>query len=183
MIISYAWTTEALLAERKKVTRRDWSREYAARFRAGTAHLAYNRNPRIGGKKVGDVRIITPPYPERACDMPDEDYELEGFAYMEERGILINRLTPREYFEGWRQRRDVLFVVRFDLVFKCDRCGAWTTSVPFGPYYDKRLCPLCWIDWQYYADRHDSACGASSTSWEEVYSVFCLTERKGLVNE
>ena len=174
MIISYAWTTDALLAGRKKVTRREWSKEYAARFRAGTVHLAYNRNPRIGGKKVGDVRIDRVPYPERACDIPDEDYELEGFAYMEEKGIRIRDWTPREFFEAWRQRRDVLFVVRFDLVFKCDRCGTWTTDRTFGPDNKDRLCPLCWVDWSYTGDReHDD-----KEDWRRHYEAFCATERK-----
>ena len=182
MIISYAWTTEALLAERKKVTRRDWSREYAARFHAGTVHDAYDRLPRVHGKKIGDVRIERVPYPERACDIPDEDYELEGFAYMEEKGILIRGWTPREFFTRLRFTRDVLFVVRFDLVFKCDRCGTWTTSAPFGPKYNKRLCPLCWSDWSYYYGDRSFDC---PSDWESRYDAFCATERKGafFVNE
>lgn len=115
MIISFAWTTDALLAGRKTVTRRDWSREYAARFKAGSIHQAYNRGPRIGGHKVADILIIQQPYPERTCDIPDDDYEAEGFAYMEEQGILIRGMTPREFFEVRQMSREVLFVVRFKL--------------------------------------------------------------------
>ena len=176
MIISYAWTTEALLAKRKKVTRRDWSREYAARFHAGAVHLAYDRNPRIGGKKVGDVQIERVPYPERLCDIPDEDFELEGLAYMEEKGTLILGKTPREFFNAWRSFRDVVFVVRFDLVFKCDRCGAWTTDRTFGPDNTDRLCPLCWVDWSYVGDR----IWGGEKDWRYHYKEFCATERKGL---
>jgi hypothetical protein len=35
MTISFAWTTPALLAGHKTVTRRDWDAEYAIRFAAG----------------------------------------------------------------------------------------------------------------------------------------------------
>lgn len=179
MIISFAWTTEALLAEAKKVTRRDWSKEYAAKFRGGTVHSAYNRQARFGGEKVGDVKLCLPPYPERTRDIPDEDYELEGFFYMEERGLLIRGRTPREWFEAWRKSNQVLFVVRFDLVYLCDRCFAWTTAAPFGPYNDKRLCPLCWVDWSYHAEGNSTRANASSASWEELYTEFRLTRRKG----
>jgi len=177
--MSFAWTTDALLAERKKVTRRDWSKEYAARFRERTVHLAYNRLPRIGGNKVGDVRISGPPYPEDTRNIPDADFELEGLKYMEEKGLLIRGRTPREFFEAWRQSPQVLFVVRFDLVFPCDRCGEWTTAAAFGPYEKKRLCPLCWVDWSYFAEARSVQCRASSASWEEVYSAFLAPPRKG----
>jgi len=176
MIISYAWTTEALLAERKKVTRRNWSSEYAARFREGTVHDAYDRLPRVHGKKVGDVRIKAVPYPERACDIPDEDFEGEGLAYMEERGLLIRGITPRNWFETWRSSRYVLFVVRFNLVFKCDRCGTWSWAAPFGPHNDKRLCPLCWVEWSYFAEGEYE----NEVAWNKRYSEFCATERKNL---
>lgn len=33
--ISFAWTTDALLAGRKTCTCRDWERDYAERFKAG----------------------------------------------------------------------------------------------------------------------------------------------------
>ncbi len=179
MIISFAWTTEALLAEVKKVTRRDWSKEYAAKFRSGTVHKAYNRQARFGGEKVGDVKLCLPPYPERTRDIPDDDFELEGFLYMEERELLIRGRTPREYFEALRKSDQVLFVVRFNLVYACDRCGTWTTASPFGPKNAKRLCALCWVDWSYHADGNSNRANASTASWEELYLEFLLTKRKG----
>lgn len=178
MIISFAWTTEALLAERKKVTRRDWSKEYAAKCREGTVQDAYDRLPRVHGKKVGNVRIARPPYPEATRNIPDEDFELEGLKYMEEKGLLIRGRTPREFFEDWRQSNQVLFVVHFGLVFPCDRCWRWTWAAPFGPYNTKRLCPLCWVDWSYYADGRPRQCNASVKSWLKVYEDFLVTERK-----
>lgn len=179
MIISYAWTTEALLAGRKKVTRRDWSKEYAAKFRDGTVHLAYDRNPRVHGKMVGNVRLKLPPYPERTRDIPDHDFELEGFKYMEEKGLLIQKRMPREYFAALRASNQVLFVVRFDLVFLCDRCHTWTTSAPFGLKNDKRLCSVCWSDWSYFAESSLARALSSYASREELYQEFLLTSQKG----
>jgi len=182
MIISFAWTTDALLAERKKVTRRDWSKEYAAKFRQGTVHDAYDRLPRVHGKKVGNVRIATPPYPERTRDIPDADFELEGLGYMEEKGLLIQKKTPRKFFEDWRQSSQVLFVVRFDLVFACNRCGNWTTALKFGLHGTNLcLCPLCWIDWQCYAEERATLCNTSKADFLKVYHDFRATERKDKV--
>ena len=59
MIISFAWTTEALLAGRKDVTRRWWTDEYARRFPPGSVHDAYNRSPRFKGKRVASIRVVT----------------------------------------------------------------------------------------------------------------------------
>ena len=58
MIISFAWTTAALLDGRKTVTRREWSDAHAAKFKPGDLVDAYDRSPRFKGKKVGVIRII-----------------------------------------------------------------------------------------------------------------------------
>lgn len=59
MIISFAWTTEAFLLGLKTVTRRDYDDAYAARFRPGTIHDAWDRSPRAHGKKVGRLLIVS----------------------------------------------------------------------------------------------------------------------------
>ena len=180
MIISFAWTTDALLAGRKTCTRRDWNREYAAKFVKGTVADAYDRLPRVHGKPVGKVEIQRPPYPERLRDIPDSDYEAEGLKFMEEKGLLIRGITPREWFDNWRASDQVLFVVRFALVFACDRCGIWTDADKFGPDgFKLRLCPLCAADWQYYADDHSREATESLESFKGVYREFCTTKRKG----
>ena len=51
-IISFAWTTPALLAGRKTVTRRDWSDRYALLFHADDFVAGYNRSPRHGGRRA-----------------------------------------------------------------------------------------------------------------------------------
>jgi hypothetical protein len=45
MDISFAWTTPALVADRKRCTRRDWSADYAARFREGFRALGIEMDP------------------------------------------------------------------------------------------------------------------------------------------
>lgn len=176
MIISFAWTTDALLAGRKTCTRRDWNPAYAAKFTAGKVADAYDHLPRAHGKKIGDVQIKRVPYPERLCDIPDEDYEGEGLKFMEEKGLRIRGVEPIDWFNAWRDSTKVMFVVRFDLVFPCDRCGGFTTLVPFGPGNLQRLCPLCWAGWEYYAEDHGRQCRGTAEEWRTVYREFCNTK-------
>jgi len=182
MIISYAWTTDALLAGRKTCTRRDWNRDYALRFLAGSVHDGYDRSPRIGGKKVATVQIAErSPYQERTSLIPDADFEGEGLKFMEEKGLLIRGITPREWFENWRASDEILWVVRFKLVFKCDRCGTWTDMNKFGPDgTDMRLCSLCWSDWSYEVDRQKNQPRASASveGFLLVYREFCKSEAR-----
>lgn len=114
-IISFAWTTPALLAKVKTVTRRFWQHAYAAKFQPGDEVAAYDRSPRFGGKRVCTIRIISVTY-ESTADMPDSDYEAEGFAYMERIGKGRPNLTSREAFDEWRKTAEEMFVVRFKIV-------------------------------------------------------------------
>lgn len=123
-IISFAWTTDAFKSGRKTCTRRNWNKEYAAKFVPGSVHEGYDRNPRFHGKPVGRLQIVRTPYIEATKDIPNEDFEYEGFAYMEERGILIQGITPREFFNRWRESDEVLFVVRFKLITPVPAKGA-----------------------------------------------------------
>jgi len=123
MIISFAWTTEAVLGGRKKRTRRFWSRDYAMRFKPDSQHQGYNRLPRVGGHQIGVVTIIQLPYAQLASLMTEEDYELEGLKYMEETGLYIPVRTidgkkippmhPRRFFEAWKETNDNPFVIDF----------------------------------------------------------------------
>ena len=77
-IISFAWTTDALLAGKKTVTRRDWNSKYASGFKSGEVCSAYDKSPRYGGKKVGEVRLTKAPYKQWLRDVTDEDEKKEG---------------------------------------------------------------------------------------------------------
>ena len=115
-IISFAWTTPALLAGRKTCTRREWDDGYARRFHAGDLIAAYDKSPRSGGKQVATIRLTSNPYKALTSDMPDSDWEAEGFAYLTEIGAKVNGHTPRELWDDWHRRPVTLWVVRFELV-------------------------------------------------------------------
>lgn len=83
-IVSFAYTTPALLANRKTCTRRHWSNPYARRFRQNEVVQGWDKLPRNHGKQVAWVRITVEPYQERMGMMPDSDYEAEGFAFFAE---------------------------------------------------------------------------------------------------
>lgn len=116
MIVSFAWTTPALLADRKTVTRRDWRRVYAERFRKDQHIAAYDRSPRIGGRQVATVRLTQAPYLENIADAPEADYEAEGLAYMAEQGKRVQGVPPLQFWREWRSTGQLLYVVRFELI-------------------------------------------------------------------
>jgi hypothetical protein len=113
--ISFAWTTPALLAGQKTVTRRDWKDRYAASFRAGDLVAAYDRQARFGGNRVAMIRLLRAPYKESTADAPDSDYEAEGFTYLEGIGALVDGVTPRVLWRAWHVYPKYLWVVRFEL--------------------------------------------------------------------
>lgn len=117
-IISFAYTTPALLAGAKTVTRRAWNRDYALRFNPDEVVQAYDHSPRIGGKCVGLIRVVSVKF-EPIALMPDSDYEAEGFAYMAAHNLRLvcDGLIPtRDYFEWWRNTGESFWTVRFELV-------------------------------------------------------------------
>jgi len=119
-IISFAYTTPALLAGRKTVTRREWDADYACLFHAGDQVAAWDKSPRYGGKQVGVIQLLQDPYPEDLADMTESDYEAEGFAYLAEQRIRppqwcgFQDFSPSS-FERWRQSGGSVIVVRFEL--------------------------------------------------------------------
>lgn len=115
--ISFAWTTPALVAGRKTVTRRDWSDRYAASFRAGEFVAAWNRQPRFrGARQVAVIRLTAAPAKESTVRIPTDDWEGEGFAYLEEIGARVDGLTPRALWTAWRVQPREMWVVRFEVV-------------------------------------------------------------------
>jgi len=117
-LISFSWTSPALLAGRKTVTRRSWDNAYAAKFHRSDVVQAYDKGPRVGGKRIGFCRIESVTK-ERTSYMPDEDYEAEGFAYFDEhtekRGpqLFPGYGTMREAFQAWRCEDLHVWVIRF----------------------------------------------------------------------
>ena len=114
-IVSFAWTTAALLAGRKHRTRREWGDDYAKRFKVGDIVQAWDKQPRFKGKKVAEIRI-TGVKKEDISLMPDEDFEKEGFKFMEEQGLQIWKQNPRDAFESWRNDGGEYWVIDFELI-------------------------------------------------------------------
>ena len=114
--ISFAWTTPALVAGHKRVTRRAWKDGYARSFRAGDEVAAYDKQPRFGGKQVGVIRLVAAPYQESTARAPAEDYEAEGFPFLEERDLLVDGVTPAALWRAWQVYPRTLWVVRFQLL-------------------------------------------------------------------
>lgn len=111
MILSFAWTTDTLLAGRKTCTRRQWTTNYHRRWanawdNGRRIHQAWNKSPRAGGRKVGDIELSCRPYRERLADMPERDLEAEG-------GLWASREEFVELFGG--SPHLVVSVVRFIL--------------------------------------------------------------------
>jgi hypothetical protein len=111
MIISFAWTTDALLAGRKTCTRRRWSDAHHERwvraYRQGRLiHDAWDKLPFAGGRKIGDVRLICEPYKERLADMPESDLVAEGGLWA----------SLDEFITLFGDPDEVVSVVRFGLV-------------------------------------------------------------------
>jgi hypothetical protein len=115
-IISFAWTTPALLARQKSVTRRQWKPEYACRFKSGDICLAYDKQPRYGGKPIAKIRLICDPYEENSRDIPWEDYIGEGFVFLTEKKVLVDGLAPSEVWKAWKLFPRMQWVIRFEIV-------------------------------------------------------------------
>lgn len=114
--ISFAWTTPALVAGRKTVTRREWTDRYASTFRASQVVDAYNRQPRFRGERVATIRLTRPPYKQSTRDAPDEDYAAEGFQYLEELGVAVDGMAPKLLWRAWKLYPRDMWVIRFELV-------------------------------------------------------------------
>lgn len=119
MILAFAMTTDAVRARRKRVTRRVWTDRHHEQFvkRIGQLVEGWTKSPHRGGVAFCTVRI-TAVYKEKTCLIPDSDWEDEGFAYMTENGINLERdLSCEKMWRLWRQDQDkVTSVIRFEVV-------------------------------------------------------------------
>lgn len=142
-IISFAWTTPAIYARRKTCTRRDWNDVYAARFQAGELVAGYNRSQRHGGHQIAIIRLTQKPYKERLCDVPDSDWEAEGFACLAEIGAKVNGLTPYDVWHTWGITKDIEWVIRFEIVELTSQ-GKFEHT---GNREAALQCPLCFAEY------------------------------------
>lgn len=119
MIVTFEWTTPALLAGAKTCTRREWNPKHAAKFHAGQLIDAWNtspRNVRAKPHKVATIRLTRDPYIEWTGDAPPHDYSAEGFEWLEKYGFRVDGMTPMALWMQWRSDPFYLYVVRFEVV-------------------------------------------------------------------
>jgi hypothetical protein len=115
--ISFARTTPALLAGAKTVTRRVWKPKHTAKFTKGRQFTALDKDRRYGGKPIAVCEMIEDAHEEPTREIPDSDWEAEGFAYMEANGLLLNDdLECAKQWRLWRQSDKSATVVRFKLI-------------------------------------------------------------------
>ncbi|AXR64547.1 hypothetical protein [Leptospira mayottensis] len=120
-IISFGYTAAPLLAGRKTITRREWKDEYALKFHPGEIVQAYDKQPRFGGKKIGEIRISWI-IKQSPLLMPDSDYEEEGFAWLDENPEFIPKKfilkdgtrDMQKYFRMWKMFGEPCWAIKFE---------------------------------------------------------------------
>jgi hypothetical protein len=120
--ISFAWTTDAFLADVKDMTRRYWKDSYAKLLKPLQFLTAMDKAPYAHGKQIG-VIIITNRFQQKTGQMTELDYEREGLLWMEKKDLKIKGQHPREFFEEWKQKDDVVWVLEFKKTR--DENGKW----------------------------------------------------------
>lgn len=113
-IISFGWTAPAISVKRKHCTRRNWKDSYAESFHKGDVCQAYDKSPRCHGNRMTLIRLTADPGKEPERDIPDEDWENEGFAYLTEIGAKVNGLEPVALWDQWKRSPDSSWVIRFE---------------------------------------------------------------------
>lgn len=113
MTISFAWTSPALVAGKKTVTRRDWKPEHARKFKRGDKVTAYNKSPRNGGKPIAVIELTADPYLERTSKMTLESYQREGLTWLHSIGAVV---PPDLWWNAWRDLDEELWVIEFELL-------------------------------------------------------------------
>ena len=118
VILSFAWTTDALLSGKKTCTRWQWSDRKAlawlnAYHQGRLVHQAWTNAPFVrGAKKVADIRLTQLPYQEQLADMPESDLEAEG-------GLWANK---EEFLNLFSDPDLIVWVVRFELFQVANSC-------------------------------------------------------------
>jgi len=142
LIISFAWTTAALLAvedgqDVKTCTRRNWTDSYARLFKAGVKAQGWDRSPRSHGQQVAVISLTRDAYLEKTNMAPDEDYRKEGLEWMEKQGIMVPAtyegrkmpMHPRRFWEQWKAADELVYVVRFQVL---QRLAPASVYIPGG---------------------------------------------------
>lgn len=162
IIISFAMTTAALRAERKSVTRREWTDEYAERVKrslekSGGLAQAWSASPHRKGEKVGIVRVLSIEK-EKTCEIPDSDWEAEGFAYMVEKGLNLGKnLTCEKLWRLWRQDPEKkAYTIRFEITELLCQCCEEPIPIPDDGRWEAGGYQV--VCWECYRDEYSFEC-------------------------
>lgn len=121
MIISFAWTTPAVVIGQKTETRRDWSPKTFAMIKKamdeGRLVDAWDKSPRFGGKEFGKVRILNLVEAEDSRTIPEGSWQKEGFHVLTMLEAKIGKSSPIDVWEFWKNENDQdQVVVTFEVV-------------------------------------------------------------------
>jgi hypothetical protein len=110
----------------KTVTRRDWDPDYARSFKTGQEVFAYNRSPRARGIHIATIKLTAAPTYEPTSQMPDSDYDAEGFRWLYQHPDALPKSMQNTWFKesnlSWesfvssRSAGEWNYVIRFELV-------------------------------------------------------------------
>ncbi|MBE3122058.1 MAG: hypothetical protein IMZ58_07635 [Thermoplasmata archaeon] len=120
--ISFAWTTDAFLANVKDMTRRYWKDSYAKSIQHLQFMIAMDKMPYAHGKPIGQI-IVHEKYQQRTSQLTELDYEREGLLWMEKNNLKIKGQHPREFFDEWKKKDDLVWVLEFSKTK--DETGRW----------------------------------------------------------
>lgn len=120
MIISFGWTTPALLAGQKTRTRRQWTSRHAVHFKKGAVVDAWNTSPRnVKGNPhvVARLRLTRDSHSQSTSEVTlADDWEAEGFEYMTQHGLKVDGKAPVELWREWKEKPRHLYIVDFEVV-------------------------------------------------------------------
>ena len=130
MIVSFAWTTPALLAGIKSATYRHWTDGYLRKWQAAydrgqRRHQAYNTAPFRGGHQVGWITLTERPARKRLRDFTDAEVWAEGLWWAGERERVRNLAQMLEWMGEMGMDADlVVTLLRFTFEPLPDEQGA-----------------------------------------------------------
>jgi hypothetical protein len=121
MILSFAWTTPAVVLGKKDTTRRDWSPKTIAMARKimaqGGTFDAWDKSPRFGGKPIGTVRILELIENEDSKMLAESEWEREGFHVLQALNARIGKRGAIEVWQFWKHDNETpQTVLRFEVL-------------------------------------------------------------------
>lgn len=121
MIISFAWTTPAVVLGEKCETRRDWTpatiKSVRKAMEKGELVDAFSKSARFGGKAFGKVRILKLVEDEDSSTIKAPSWRAEGFHVLQAIGSKIGKSSAADVWKFWlEENTDRQTVVHFELV-------------------------------------------------------------------